>query len=165
MPGSRRRVRVLPMSFEPRVTVDELSKCYYVFDNPPDRLKQSIVPRLQKAAAPLARALGKSVTPRSYYREFWALRDVSFSVARGETVGVIGPNGAGKSTLLQIVCGTLAPTSGIANVKGRVAALLELGSGFNPEFTGRENIYLNASVLGLRRPEIDAKLSEILEFA
>ena len=153
------------MSSEPRVTVDQLSKCYYVFDSPPDRLKQSIVPRLENAVAPLARAVGKTITPRQYYREFWALRDVSFTVGAGEMIGVVGSNGAGKSTLLQLVCGTLAPTSGTATVRGRVAALLELGSGFNPEFTGRENIYLNASVLGLRRPEIDSKFASILEFA
>jgi lipopolysaccharide transport system ATP-binding protein len=153
------------MSSESRVAVDQLSKCYYVFDSPPDRLKQSIVPRLEKVAAPLARVVGKNITPRRYYREFWALRDVTFTVGSGEMVGIVGPNGAGKSTLLQLVCGTLSPTSGVATVKGRVAALLELGSGFNPEFTGRENIYLNASVLGLSRLEIDAKFERILAFS
>ncbi|WP_128930964.1 ABC transporter ATP-binding protein [Bradyrhizobium zhanjiangense] len=153
------------MSSKALVTVERLSKCYQVFDSPPDRLKQSIVPRLQRAAAPLARVVGKTLTPSRYYREFWALQDVTFTVGPGETVGVIGRNGAGKSTLLQLVCGTLAPSSGSAVVKGRVAALLELGSGFNPDFTGRENIYLNASVLGLSGPEIEAKLPSIIAFA
>ncbi|MEZ2146355.1 ABC transporter ATP-binding protein [Bradyrhizobium sp. DN5] len=120
---------------------------------------------MQRAVAPLARITGKSLTTCRYYREFWALRDVSFTVGPGESVGVIGRNGAGKSTLLQLVCGTLAPSSGSAVVKGRVAALLELGSGFNPDFTGRENIYLNASVLGLTTSEIEAKLPGIIAFA
>ncbi|MCA1452090.1 ABC transporter ATP-binding protein [Bradyrhizobium sp. BRP22] len=153
------------MSSESCVMIESLSKCYHVFNSPPDRLKQSILPRLQKVAAPIGRLVGKTITPRQYFQEFWALRDVSFSVGRGEAVGVIGRNGAGKSTLLQLVCGTLTPTSGSVVVKGRVAALLELGSGFNPEFTGVENIHLNASVLGLSSSEIDAKLSDIITFA
>src|SRR2546423_1012062 len=105
------------------VRVEGLSKCYTLYDRPEDRLKQSIVPRLQRLA-------GRS--PRNYYREFWAVRDVSFEVAKGETVGIIGRNGSGKSTLLQIICGTLHPTSGSVTTSGRIAALLELGSGFNP---------------------------------
>ncbi|PIT00987.1 hypothetical protein TSA1_09620 [Bradyrhizobium nitroreducens] len=153
------------MSCEPRIAIERLSKCYNVFDTPPDRLKQFIVPRVQHLLAPVARAFGKSIAPSRYYREFWALRDVSFTVWSGETVGVIGRNGAGKSTLLQLVCGTLAPSSGSAVVRGRVAALLELGSGFNPEFTGRENVYLNASVLGLTTPEIETKLPSIIDYA
>jgi lipopolysaccharide transport system ATP-binding protein len=102
---------------------------------------------------------------RRFYREFWALKDVSFDVRKGEVVGIIGKNGSGKSTLLQVVCGTLAPTTGNVHLHGRVAALLELGSGFNPEFTGLENIYLNASLLGLTRAEIEERLDEILAFA
>lgn len=95
----------------------------------------------------------------------WALRDVSFSVARGEAFGIIGANGSGKSTLLQIVAGILRPTSGSAEVHGRLSALLELGSGFSPEFTGRDNVYLNASLLGLSREEIDARFAAIERFA
>lgn len=138
------------------IEVRGLSKSYLVYARPQDRLKQSLVPRLQ-------RALGRS--PSRFYSEFWALQDVSFDVMRGETIGIIGRNGSGKSTLLQVVCGTLSPTSGRVEVRGRVAALLELGSGFNPEFTGRENVYLNAAVLGLSRQEVEARFSEIEAFA
>ena len=128
------------------IRVQNLSKCYQIYDKPHDRLKQSLYPRLQ-------RLIGQS--PKQYYREFWALKDVSFEVKKGETVGIIGRNGSGKSTLLQIICGTLAPTGGSVETKGRIAALLELGSGFNPEFTGRENVYMNAAVLGLSKAEVD----------
>jgi lipopolysaccharide transport system ATP-binding protein len=138
------------------IRVRGLSKCYLIYDRPQDRLKQALVPRLR-------RLLGRP--SRSYYREFWALRDVSFEVRRGETVGIIGRNGSGKSTLLQILCGTLFPNAGSVEVRGRVAALLELGSGFNPEFTGRENVYLYASVLGLSRAEVDARFDAIAAFA
>ena len=138
------------------IKIENLSKCYPIFDTPRDRLKQMIIPRLQRAYG---------FSPRKYYREFWALRDVSFEVKRGESVGIIGRNGSGKSTLLQLICGTLAPTGGSLQVNGRVAALLELGSGFNPEFTGRENVYLNASVLGLSQQEIDNRFDEIAAFA
>jgi lipopolysaccharide transport system ATP-binding protein len=100
-----------------------------------------------------------------YHHEFWALKDVSFEVMRGEAIGVIGKNGSGKSTLLQMIAGVLAPTHGDVTVNGRLAALLELGSGFNPEFTGRENVYLNGAILGLTKSEIDAKFEEILAFS
>lgn len=146
----------------PRLTKDtvirvaDLSKCYAIYSRPHDRLKQSLVPRLQ-------RMVGRVVTP--YYREFWALRDVSFEVRRGETVGIVGRNGAGKSTLLQILCGTLQPTAGNVEVYGRVAALLELGSGFNPEFSGSDNVYMNGALLGLSRAEIDQRFDEIAAFA
>lgn len=138
------------------IRVEGLGKCYQIYDRPQDRLKQAIVPRLQ-------RLTGR--TPRTYFREFWALKDVCFEVERGESVGIIGRNGAGKSTLLQIITGVLAPTFGNVEVNGRVAALLELGSGFNPEFTGRENVYMNASVLGLTHQEIEAKYQDIADFA
>jgi lipopolysaccharide transport system ATP-binding protein len=138
------------------VRVEGLGKCYQIYDRPQDRLRQAIMPRLQAVT-------GR--TPGRYYREFWALRDVSFEVGRGETVGIIGRNGSGKSTLLQVICGTLAPTTGLVQTRGRVAALLELGAGFNPEFTGRENVYMNGTVLGLSQAEIDARFDDIAAFA
>lgn len=144
------------MTTDIAIRVQNLSKCYQIYDKPGDRLKQFVLPRIM-------RLLGKS--HRVYFREFWALQDVSFEVKRGETVGIIGKNGSGKSTLLQIICGTLTPTSGEVRVHGRVAALLELGSGFNPEFTGRENVYLNAAVLGLTKEEVDARFDKIAAFA
>lgn len=102
---------------------------------------------------------------RGAYRDFWALRDISFNVRRGESVGIIGRNGSGKSTLLQLIAGTLQPSDGSIKKIGRVAALLELGSGFNPDFTGRENVHLNAAVLGLSKEEIDERFDDIVEFA
>ncbi|MFM0221518.1 ABC transporter ATP-binding protein [Paraburkholderia dipogonis] len=144
------------MSSEYAIKVDQLSKCYHIYDRPQDRLKQTFVPRVQ-------RLLARPVT--QYQREFWALNDVSFDVKRGESVGILGRNGSGKSTLLQLICGTLTPTSGTVEVNGRVAALLELGSGFNPEFSGRENVYLNGSLLGLSRAQIDDRFDEIASFA
>jgi len=143
-------------SDEIAVRVSDLSKCYHIYDRPPDRLKQSVLPKLQ-------RLIRKP--PRQYYREFWALKDVSFEVKKGESVGIIGRNGSGKSTLLQLICGTLSPTSGSVETNGRVAALLELGAGFNPEFTGRENVYMNGAVLGLSQEEIDARFDDIAAFA
>jgi lipopolysaccharide transport system ATP-binding protein len=138
------------------IRVSNLAKCYHIYDQPHDRLKQSIYPRIQRLA-------GKQ--PKQYFREFWALKDVSFEIRKGETVGIIGRNGSGKSTLLQTICGTLHPTSGSVQTNGRIAALLELGSGFNPEFTGRENVYMNASVLGLSNEEINARFEDIVAFA
>lgn len=140
----------------PAIRARGLSKCYQVYARPEDRLKQALMPRVQR----LLRA-----PQQAYHRDFWALRDVSFDVRKGETLGVIGRNGSGKSTLLQIICGTLTPTSGSVEVNGRVAALLELGSGFNPEFTGQENIYMSGAVLGLTRREIDARYADIVAFA
>lgn len=102
---------------------------------------------------------------RRFFRPYWALRDISFSLRRGESLGILGRNGAGKSTLLQILCGTLAPSSGTVCTRGRIAALLELGSGFNPEFTGRENVRLNAALLGLAPEEIEARYADIVAFA
>ncbi|MEZ5741556.1 MAG: ABC transporter ATP-binding protein [Burkholderiaceae bacterium] len=102
---------------------------------------------------------------KCYYREFWALRDVSFEIPRGETVGIVGRNGSGKSTLLQLICGTISPTAGSVVTHGRIGALLELGSGFNPEFTGRENVYMNAALLGLTSAEVDQRYDDIAAFA
>lgn len=144
------------MSYEMAIKVEHLSKCFQIYEKPQDRLKQFILPRVRMAAG---------MQSKQYYREFWALRDIGFEVYKGETVGIIGRNGSGKSTLLQIICGTLSSTSGEVKTHGRVAALLELGSGFNPEFTGRENIYLNAAVLGLGQQEIEDRLADIIEFA
>jgi lipopolysaccharide transport system ATP-binding protein len=138
------------------ISVQNISKCFYTYEKPRDRLKQAIVPRLQRWA-------GDEIT--TYGKEFWALRDISFEVKKGETVGIVGRNGSGKSTLLQIICGTLTPTTGVIGTQGRIAALLELGSGFNPEFTGRENIYLNAAVLGLTRDEVNERFDAIAGFA
>ena len=138
------------------IRVNNLSKCYHIYDQPQDRLKQYIIPRLKRLMCR---------HPKNYFREFWALRDVSLEIKKGETVGIIGRNGSGKSTLLQIICGTLTPTSGTVETKGRIAALLELGSGFNPEFTGRENVYMNGAVLGLSKEEIDARFDDIVAFA
>lgn len=136
------------MSSNIAIKVEKLSKCYHIYDKPRDRLLQMM-------------ARGR----KQYYREFWALRDVSFNVKKGETVGIIGRNGSGKSTLLQLICGTLSQTSGSVQTNGRIAALLELGSGFNPEFTGRENVYLNAAVLGLSKSEVDERFNDIAAFA
>ena len=138
------------------IRVSNLSKVYQVYERPGDRLKQSVLSRLQKRIG---------LAPRKYYREFWALKDISFEVKKGETVGIIGKNGSGKSTLLQTICGTLEPTQGKVEIKGRVAALLELGSGFNPEFTGKDNVYMYAAVMGLSETEIDNRLQNILDFA
>lgn len=144
------------MTDEIVIRASNLSKCYQIYDAPRDRLKQFVVPRIQ-------RLVGQS--PKQYFREFWALKDVSFEIKKGETVGIIGRNGGGKSTLLQILAGTLAPTSGEANINGRVAALLELGSGFNPEFSGRENVFLNGQILGLSQKELESRYDRIVEFA
>jgi len=144
------------MSSSAVIKVESIGKCYQIYSCPEDRLRQSIYPKLQKLSG---------TKPKQYYQEFWALNNISFEIKKGETVGIIGRNGSGKSTMLQLICGTLNPTIGKVEVIGRVAALLELGSGFNPEFTGRENVYLNATVLGLSKAEIDAKYQQIIDFA
>ena len=132
----------------PALRVSALSKRYELYERPIDRLKQTLW-------------RGR----RQFYREFWALRDIAFALPPGHALGVIGRNGSGKSTLLQLVAGTLAPTSGEVETTGRVAALLELGSGFNPEFSGRENVFLNGAILGLAHGEVRTLLPEILAFA
>ena len=137
-----------PLSPDVVIQALGLSKCYHLYGRPQDRLKQFLFGRHQQ-----------------FFREFWALNEVSFELRRGEVLGVIGRNGAGKSTLLQLLCGTLAPSAGHLHVKGRVAALLELGAGFNPEFSGRENVFLNAAILGVPREEIEARFEEIVEFS
>jgi lipopolysaccharide transport system ATP-binding protein len=144
------------MSSDIAIKVKGVSKSYQIYDKPSDKLKQFLVPKLLAL-------FGKK--HHQYFREFWALKDISFEVKRGETVGIIGQNGSGKSTLLQMICGTLNTTVGEIVTQGRIAALLELGSGFNPDFTGRENVYMNAALLGLTRQEIDGKFEEIAAFA
>jgi len=129
------------------VNVEKISKNYRIYSKPSDRLKELLLPR------------------RQFHRDFWALRDVSFGVKYGSTCGVIGENGSGKSTLLQIVAGTLQATEGTVRLSGRVAALLELGAGFNPEFTGRDNVFLNAAIMGLSQQEIGERLPDIERFA
>jgi ABC-type polysaccharide/polyol phosphate transport system ATPase subunit len=128
--------------------VEKVSKQYRIYQRPGDRLKESLTRGLLRR-----------------HKEFWALRDVDFEIESGTTVGIVGPNGCGKSTLLQIICGTLAPTHGDVRHEGRIAALLELGAGFDPEFTGVENVYMNASLLGLSRRETDALFPAIERFA
>ncbi|OBZ26288.1 ABC transporter ATP-binding protein [Pseudomonas protegens] len=136
------------MCSELAIKAQGLGKCYPIYDQPRDRLLQLLLPR------------GKQ-----RYREFWALKDVALEVRKGETLGIIGRNGSGKSTLLQLICRTSTASTGSVTSHGRIAALLELGSGFNPEFSGRENVYLNGAVLGLKRAEIEARFDEITAFA
>ena len=136
--------------------VTGVNKRYALYASPRDRLKQYLLPRLRGA-------LG--LEGRAYYREVNALSEVGFTVHRGESLGIVGSNGSGKSTLLQILCGTVAPSSGAVEIHGRVAALLELGAGFNPEFTGRENVYLAASLYGLTQSQTQQRFQSIAEFA
>jgi lipopolysaccharide transport system ATP-binding protein len=136
------------MSSEIAIRVEHLGKCYQIYDNPRDRLLQMLV-------------RGR----KQYFREFWALRDVSFEVPRGRTLGIIGRNGSGKSTLLQMICGVLNPTSGAIHTHGRIASMLELGAGFNPEFTGRENVFVSGALHGLSRAQVEARFDRIAAFA
>lgn len=138
------------------ISVRNVSKMYPLYALPSDRLKQSLWYALPEFLR------GK---PRSFYREFWALRDISFEIKKGEAIGIIGRNGSGKSTLLQIIAGTLTPTSGEVWSEGQILGLLELSTGFNPEFTGRENVYLSGAILGLRQAEIEVLYEDILAFA
>ncbi|WP_153100739.1 ABC transporter ATP-binding protein [Paraburkholderia hayleyella] len=138
------------------IDVHGLGKRYEIYSAPQDRLKQMIFPRI-------ARMFGRK--PKEYFREFWALRDVDLTVKRGETVAIIGQNGSGKSTFLQLVCGTLFPTQGQVRHHGRIAALLELGAGFNPEFTGEENVYLSGMLYGLTEQQLKERYASIVEFA
>jgi len=143
-------------SSDTAIQVKAVNKCFHIYNSPKDRLKQFLMPFFQKL-------VGKKA--KHYYQEFWALKNISFNVKKGEMLGIVGRNGAGKSTLLQIICGTLAPSSGRVEITGRVAALLELGSGFNPEFTGKENIYMNGAVLGLTKEELNNCFNDIVKFA
>lgn len=156
MSGFKKQGEVSLMSSENVITLKAIEKKYNIYSTPQARLKEFIFPKLEALFG---------LKHQSFAQEFWALKDISFNVKKGETLGIIGRNGSGKSTLLQIICGTLSPTSGEVCVAGRVAALLELGSGFNPEFTGKENVYLNAAVLGLTSDEINVRYSSIVDFA
>jgi len=138
------------------IRVKDISKRYEIYINPSDRLKQFLLPKI-------LHIIGRN--GRRFYKEFWALKNISFEIKKGDTIGIIGRNGSGKSTLLQIICGTLTPTTGNIEINGKVAALLELGSGFNPEFSGKDNVYLNASVLGLTQEQIDQRFDQIVAFA
>jgi lipopolysaccharide transport system ATP-binding protein len=138
------------------ISVRKIGKMYPLYANPGDRLRQS----LWYALPGFLRR-----RPKTFFREFWALQDISFELNGGETIGIIGQNGSGKSTLLQILSGTLLPTTGEVHLNGRTAALLELGSGFNPEFTGRENVYLNGAILGFSRQDMDQRFDQIAAFA
>lgn len=140
----------------PAISVQHVSKQFEIYDAPTDRLRQLVL-------APLRQMAG--LAPRPCFRSFDALKDVSFDIARGEAVGIVGRNGSGKSTLLQIVCGVMQPSAGAVRVQGRVSALLELGSGFNPEFTGRENVFMNGALLGLSHGEVEARMDRIAAFA
>lgn len=133
---------------EVAIRVDDVSKLYKLYDKPSDRLKESL-----------------GLTRKKLYKEHYALHNVSFDVKRGETVGIIGTNGSGKSTILKIITGVLNPSGGHVEIDGRISALLELGAGFNMEYTGIENIYLNGTMIGFSREEIDAKMRDILDFA
>ncbi|UQS13054.1 ABC transporter ATP-binding protein [Pseudomonas sp. HS6] len=136
------------MSSEIAINLQNVSKCYHIYDKPRDRLMQMFAGQRKQ-----------------YFREFWALKNVSFDIKKGETVGIVGRNGSGKSTLLQVICGTLNQSVGDVQTVGRIGALLELGSGFNPEFTGHENVYMNAAILGLSRAEVDERYDDIAAFA
>ena len=133
---------------ENAITVKDVTKIYKMYDKPIDRLKESLHPR-----------------HREYHRKFYALNSISFDVKKGETVGIIGTNGSGKSTILKIITGVLSPTSGTVEVEGNISALLELGAGFNSEYTGIENIYMNGTMMGFSRKEMEARLQDILDFA
>lgn len=136
------------MSSDIAISVKNLTKKYRVFGHPGDRIKQVLT-------------FGRV----RFHQEFTALQDVSFEIKKGETVGIIGRNGSGKSTLLQLICGILKPTSGTVQVNGRVSALLELGAGFNPEFTGRENVYFQGSLMGFTKAQMDERFDDIAAFA
>ncbi|KAB0638877.1 ABC transporter ATP-binding protein [Burkholderia stagnalis] len=147
------------MSFDNKpfaIEVNGLGKRYEIYAAPQDRLKQMVLPRV-------SRLFGRE--PSAYFREFWALHDVSLQVRRGETVAIIGQNGSGKSTLLQLVCGTIFPSRGSVTTHGRIAALLELGAGFNPEFTGEENVYLSGMLYGLTETQLAERYDSIVKFS
>jgi lipopolysaccharide transport system ATP-binding protein len=135
------------MGAELAISLSNISKCFKRYERPIDRLKEVLLPT------------------KNYANDFWALRDINLEIPKGRSIGIVGRNGSGKSTLLQIIAGILTPTAGEVNINGRVSALLELGSGFNPEFTGRQNVFFNGRLLGLNKTEIEQKFDQITEFA
>ncbi|AEJ00317.1 ABC transporter related protein [Nitrosomonas sp. Is79A3] len=141
-----------PANSKTAISALKLSKCYQLYQHPKDRLKQFLWPH-------------KWWGSRQFYRELWALHDIDLTVMPGEVIGIVGQNGSGKSTLLQLVCGILTPTQGEVRVNGRVAALLELGAGFNPEFTGRENVLMSAAIMGFSQSEIADRIEDIIDFS
>jgi len=158
------------MSDDIAISVQNVSKAYRIWRDPSARLKAPLKEAIRRILPQSITNLNSKLKPRAenqspYYKDFYAIKNASFDIRRGEAVGIVGRNGSGKSTILQIIAGTLTPSSGKVITRGRVAALLELGSGFNPEFTGIENIHLNASVLGLSRENIEKKKLEIIKFA
>lgn len=138
------------------IQVEHITKIFRIYNTPKDRIKEFLANLPRRVAG--AKCIKK-------HKEFYSLNDVSLTINKGETIGIIGANGAGKSTLLQIICGTLSPTNGNVTVNGRVAALLELGAGFNPDFTGRENIFISASIMGLTDEQIKERFDSIVEFS
>jgi lipopolysaccharide transport system ATP-binding protein len=155
----------LLMSSNFAIRVRNVGKCFQIYEKPNDRLMQGLY-GLAARFCPLEHwrtSLRKRAQTCS--KQYWALHDISFELKKGETFGIIGRNGSGKSTLLQIICGTLSPTQGEVEINGRIAALLELGAGFNPEYSGRENIYMNGQLLGLSKQEIDERIDDIIAFA
>jgi lipopolysaccharide transport system ATP-binding protein len=154
------------MPAEPLIEAARLTKAYRIWESPSSRLATPLIETVA-ALFPRESSARRAIAGRasSKYRDFYALKDVSFSIRRGEATGIIGRNGSGKSTLLQLVAGTLAPTSGTIGVSGRVSALLELGSGFNPDFTGRENVFLNGAIYGFTHAEMATRMEEITAFA
>ena len=130
------------------IDVQDVTKIYRLYDKPIDRLKEAV-----------------SLTHRNYHRDFYALNHVGFQVRKGEAVGIIGTNGSGKSTMLKIITGVLTPSEGAVSIHGIVCALLELGAGFNPDYTGIENVYMNGTMMGFTKEQMDEKLQEILDFA
>lgn len=134
------------------VTIRNISKMYRIYDKPQLKLKEALIRKLFR-------------TQRAYHREFWALKDINLDFPKGSTIGIIGVNGSGKSTLLQIIVGILQPTAGTVEINGRIAALLELGAGFNPEFTGRENVFMSGAIMGVSKSEMESRFDEIVTFA
>lgn len=153
------------MSSDVAIRATKVGKCFQIYTRPNDRLMQGLYSLVARLCPISTWRSGLERRANGCAKQYWALHDISFELKKGETFGIVGRNGSGKSTLLQIICGTLNPTQGDVEVNGRVAALLELGAGFNPEYTGRENIYMNGQLLGLTKQEVDERIHDIIAFA